>query len=107
MFLLCYLYIQGGIRLKEKKPKLSLTGAIVILSIFLLVTGFNISSAIRDIKNDLNPKLENEYRYEFISANEQNLIIFDKKTGDYWRKYIEVNEGPTEWERQQSPVPSE
>jgi hypothetical protein len=93
--------------LSDKKPRLSLTGAIVILSVCLLVTGFNISSAIRGITNDVSPKLEDEYRYEFISANEQNLIIFDKKTGDYWRKYIEINEGPTEWEKQQSPVPSE
>lgn len=39
----------------------------------------------------------NENRYEMISANETNLIIFDKQTGRYWRKFIEPNAGPTEW----------
>ncbi|MEH7887317.1 hypothetical protein V7654_23785, partial [Bacillus sp. JJ1609] len=93
--------------LNDKKPRLSLTGAIIILSLCLLITGFNITSAIRNTINFLSPEPEEQYRYEFISANEQNLIIFDKKTGDYWRKYIEVNEGPSEWEKQQSPVPPE
>ena len=34
--------------MSEKKPKLSLTGAIVILSICILFSAFIISSAIRD-----------------------------------------------------------
>lgn len=36
-------------------------------------------------------------RYEMISANDSNLIIFDKETGKVWRKFIEDNEGPVEW----------
>ncbi|TYS14151.1 hypothetical protein FZC78_20130 [Rossellomorea vietnamensis] len=88
----------------EKKRRLSLTGAIVILSICLLVSAFTISSAIRDSSRDGSPEPEEQYRYEFISANEQNVILFDKKTGDYWRKFIEPNEGPTEWEKQPSPL---
>lgn len=69
--------------MNDKKIRLSLTGAIVVLSVCILVAGFNISNSIRDTTNDHSPKLEDENRYEFISANEQNLIIFDKKTGDY------------------------
>ncbi|MBP2028952.1 hypothetical protein J2Z35_002790 [Acetoanaerobium pronyense] len=38
-----------------------------------------------------------DYRYEMVSANETNIIIFDKETGRYWRKFIEPNGGPTEW----------
>jgi len=90
--------------LSEKKPKLALTGAIVILGVCILFSAFTISSAIRYSTNDGGTKSEEQYRYEFISANEQNVIIFDKKTGDYWRKYIEPNEGPTDWEKQPSPV---
>ncbi|MGM0846605.1 MAG: hypothetical protein ACQEUT_16645 [Bacillota bacterium] len=89
--------------MNEKKLRLSLTGALVILSICSLISASIISSAIRDSSSN-GPKSEEEYRYEFISANEQNVIIFDKETGDHWRKFIEPNEGPAEWEKQPSPV---
>lgn len=29
---------------------------------------------------------DNRNRYQMISPNETNIIIFDSKTGDYWRK---------------------
>ena len=32
-----------------------------------------------------------------ISPNDSNIIIFDKETGRYWRKFIKSNEGPTDW----------
>ena len=35
-----------------------------------------------------------------ISPNENNIIIFDSKTGDYWRKFIEADEGPTDWSKE-------
>ena len=43
---------------------------------------------------------DNGNRYQMISPNENNIIIFDSKTGDYWRKFIESNEGPTEWTKE-------
>ena len=43
---------------------------------------------------------DNRNRYQMISPNENNIIIFDSKTGDYWRKFIETNEGPTEWSKE-------
>lgn len=43
---------------------------------------------------------DNGNRYQMISPNENNIIIFDSKTGDYWRKFIEANEGPTEWTKE-------
>ncbi|ANU22031.1 hypothetical protein [Planococcus donghaensis] len=52
-----------------------------------------------------NPGIANEeHRYEFISANENNLIIFDKKTGEYWNKFIPSNEGPMDWEKGDLPI---
>ncbi|MEB2298736.1 hypothetical protein LAV72_03735 [Lysinibacillus xylanilyticus] len=47
---------------------------------------------------------EEQFRYELISPNDSNIIIFDKQSGEYWRKYIEPNEGPTDWENQTSPI---
>ena len=43
---------------------------------------------------------DNRNRYQMISPNETNIIIFDSKTGDYWRKFIETNEGPTDWSKE-------
>lgn len=60
------------------------------------------SSQSKDVSVDVAK--EEPYRYEFISANEQNIIIFDKESGQYWRKSINLDGGPTEWEPQESPV---
>ncbi|MEZ2715759.1 hypothetical protein C2I17_03995 [Niallia circulans] len=52
-------------------------------------------------------KVENDnddYRYELVPANENNIIIFDKKTGEYWSKFIPSNEGPTNWEKGDFPA---
>jgi hypothetical protein len=104
----------GGYILNEKTMRLSLTGAIVILSIAILFSAFQISGAIIDASTNLtNMAEEKKYtaemaeeknRYELISPNDSNIIIFDKQSGDYWRKFIETSEGPTEWEKQKSPI---
>ena len=52
----------------EKKPKLSLTGAIVILSICILLSASNISSAIRD--SSMNNAGNVSYQYEINRFNE-------------------------------------
>ncbi|MNE94614.1 hypothetical protein D3C80_1926030 [compost metagenome] len=49
----------------------------------------------------------NEYRYEFVPANEHNIIIFDKQTGEYWNKFIPSDAGPTNWESGNSPIKSD
>ncbi|WP_236036585.1 hypothetical protein [Heyndrickxia oleronia] len=36
--------------------------------------------------------------WELIVVNENNIILFNKKSGEYWRKFIESGEGPTDWE---------
>ena len=94
----------GGYTLNEKTMKLSQTGAIIILSIAILFSASQISSAIRDSSSNSNNTEDEQNRYEMISPNESNIIIFDKQSGDYWRKFIETGEGPTEWEKQTSPI---
>lgn len=54
--------------LGEKKPKLTLTGAIIILSICLLFSAFIISSAIRDFT--YNNTGNGNYGYELNRFNE-------------------------------------
>ncbi|WP_342541623.1 hypothetical protein MHH33_09810 [Paenisporosarcina sp. FSL H8-0542] len=90
--------------MNEKTTRLALTGAIVVLSISILYSSFQISGAIRDTSTNGTTKDEEQNRYELISPNDSNIIIFDKQSGDYWRKFIETNEGPTEWEKQTSPL---
>ena len=59
-----------------------------------IIIGFSILSiSILLNKDDSN-------RYQMISPNENNIIIFDSKTGNYWRKFIENNEGPTDWTKE-------
>ncbi|MED3623490.1 hypothetical protein P4482_13680 [Neobacillus thermocopriae] len=43
--------------------------------------------------------VNNEYRYELVPANENHMIILDRKTGEYWTKFIPSEEGPTNWEK--------
>ena len=45
-----------------------------------------------------------EDRYELVPVNENNMVIFDKKSGDYWNKFIPSEEGPTNWEKGDSPI---
>lgn len=67
-----------------------------ILGLFLMLTFSN-------NKNNTS-KISNDYKYEMIPGNENNVIIFNKETGEYWRKYLPKNEGPTNWEKEKSPI---
>lgn len=74
---------------------------VFVISIVLLVLisgllGFQLGTNLNGGK-DMN-------RYEMIGVNENNLIIFDRKTGEYWRKFIPSSQGPTNWEKEDSPV---
>lgn len=57
-----------------------------------IIIGFSILS--------ISLLLNKDNRYQMISPNETNIIIFDSKTGDYWRKFIEPDEGPTDWSKE-------
>ncbi|EDL65631.1 hypothetical protein [Bacillus sp. SG-1] len=76
--------------------------AIIILGLCIVLGAWLISSALGE--NPEPVQQNEEYRYEFLSPNDNNIIIFDKQTGEYWRRYIDSTEGPTEWEKQPSPV---
>ncbi|WP_394189119.1 hypothetical protein [Paenisporosarcina quisquiliarum] len=90
--------------MNEKTTRLSLTGAIIILSIAILFSASQISRAIIDSSSNSNNTDAEQNRYEMISPNDSNIIIFDNQSGEYWRKFIETGEGPTEWEKQTSPI---
>ncbi len=66
----------------------------IILGLFLMAT---FKEKSRDTDNT-------NYRYELFSANENTIIIFDKQSGEYWTKFIPSNEGPTNWEKGDSPI---
>lgn len=75
----------------EKKSVISIGISIVIGFLILGV------AIIYSFKNFAEKDIVNKNRYEMISPNDSNIIIFDKETGRYWRKFIEPNEGPTDW----------
>jgi hypothetical protein len=60
--------------LNEKKPRLSLTGAIVILSICILISAFNISSAIRDSSRNYIHNGTYDYELNRFNENFEELI---------------------------------
>ncbi|WP_142385671.1 hypothetical protein [Metabacillus schmidteae] len=60
--------------MNEKKPRLSLTGAIVILSICILFSAFTISSAIRDSTRNNSDNETYEYELNRFNDNFEELI---------------------------------
>ena len=60
--------------LNEKKPRLSLTGAIIILSICIVFSAFTISSAIRDLSRNNIDNGTYEYELERFNGNFEELI---------------------------------
>lgn len=54
------------------------------------------------MKSPINLLVETN-RYQMISANDNNVLLLDTKTGEYWRKYIESNSGPINWSHESSP----
>lgn len=39
-----------------------------------------------------------DLQYQMITHG-SSIIIFDQITGDYWQKFLPLNEAPTEWEK--------
>lgn len=80
----------------EKKSAL-IIGTSILLG-FTILAG----SVVFAIGSTEKKDRASEYRYEMISANDTNIIIFDKQTGRYWRKFIEPNAGPTQWTEEET-----
>ncbi|MGF3103639.1 hypothetical protein [Rossellomorea sp. DUT-2] len=76
--------------------------SICFLGVCILLGSWLISNSLQK-----DSVAKDEPRYELVPVNEQNIILYDKQTGEYWRKFIEPNEGPTNWEKQPSPIASE
>jgi hypothetical protein len=60
--------------LNEKVHKLSLTGAIIILSICILFSAFSISDAIRDSSSNNVENVNYEFQISKINENFEELI---------------------------------
>ena len=81
----------------------------VIIGISIII-GFTILGLFFMFTFKESPKeteASSEYRYDFIPANDNNIIIFDKQSGEYWVKFLPSNEGPTNWEKGDSPIKSD
>lgn len=94
----------------DKKSAFIISGGIII---GFLILGLFINNSINstmgnyiktiEAQNKTETTTENKGRYELIRANDNNILIFDTQTGDYWRKFIKTNEGPTNWQREAKP----
>lgn len=89
----------------DKKSYLILAASILLGFIML---GIILKLPIENLSYNLGNKgyienLSELYRYQMISVNDTNIIIFDRETGEYWRKFVPPNEGPTEWTREKIP----
>ncbi len=96
-----------------KLKETAVLGVSIIVGFFVL--GLMLSSSLNNISTELslmNNKIVEEmsedstndlYRYELISANDNNILLFDSMTGEYWRKFISPNSGPTDWQKQIGP----
>lgn len=76
--------------------------SMIYFGICVLLGSWFISQSLKSNQEKISK--EEPYRYELLSPNENNLIIFDKQSGEYWRKFIESDGGPIEWEKQPSPI---
>ena len=77
--------------------------AFIFFGLCIVFSAFYISSALKEIaynqKADHTSVTQDTNDWELIVVNENNIILFNSYTGEYWRKSIEGNEGQTYWER--------
>ncbi|MGM9985972.1 MAG: hypothetical protein ACI35O_01970 [Bacillaceae bacterium] len=88
--------------------------AVLFLGDCILFGFWTIAEAVRSINNQpivnvsdqpvMDLLSDEPLRYELVAPNENNIIMYDKQTGEYWRKSIESDGGPTEWQYGKAPV---
>lgn len=78
--------------------------SVIFLGLCIVLSSWIISQSLKS-KQEKIVNQNDQYRYEIISS-QNNIILFDKQSGESWRKYLPSSEGPTEWEKQQTPVSS-
>lgn len=84
--------------------------SIIFFGICIFVGSWFVSNALQDIAFNQSPDTvtvsqPGQNDWELIVVNENNIILFNNESGEYWRKFIESGEGPTDWEK--SPLPWE
>ena len=80
--------------------------SIVFFGICIFVGSWLVSNALQDIAKltpDTVTVTQEQNDWELIVVNENNIILFNNKSGEYWSKTIESGEVPTDWEK--SPLP--
>jgi hypothetical protein len=78
--------------------------SVIFLGLCIVLSSWIISQSLKSKQKEIVNQ-NDQYRYEIISS-QNNIILFDKQSGESWRKYLPPSEGPTEWEKQQTPVSS-
>ena len=78
--------------------------SVIFLGLCIVVSSWIISQSLKSKQKEIVNQ-NDQYRYEIISS-QNNIILFDKQSGESWRKFLPPSEGPTEWEKQQTPVSS-
>ncbi|MCA0970234.1 hypothetical protein LCM20_06515 [Halobacillus litoralis] len=87
--------------------------SLIFLGLSILIGSSIVASALNQTEehnaevSGNQSEMQESYRYEMFSANDSNLIVFDKETGMYYRKYIPNTEGPTEWTLEINPFESD
>ncbi|MFJ8063447.1 hypothetical protein ACIQYS_02310 [Psychrobacillus sp. NPDC096426] len=83
--------------------KYFLSFAVIFFGISILFSAYILSQALKEIAYNQQPDNttinEDTSEWEMIVVNENNIILFNRYTGDYWTKSINRNEGNTEWEK--------
>jgi len=95
----------------NKKSALILGVSIILaLTVFGLILQGPINRLSNSIDNynynmekSMSSEAEGYGRYQMVSANENNIILLDTKTGKYWRKFIPTGKGPTDWAAENTP----
>ncbi|WP_223587546.1 hypothetical protein [Neobacillus bataviensis] len=78
--------------------------SVIFLGLCVVLSAWIISQSLKSKQKELVNQSD-KFRYELISS-QNNIILFDKQSGESWRKFLLPMEGPTDWEKQQSPVSS-
>ncbi|WP_205690215.1 hypothetical protein [Chengkuizengella sediminis] len=72
--------------------------SIIFLGGCILLSSWLISQSLHSNQEEkVGITQEQSLKYELIPVNDNNIIIFDKESGELWRKFIASNEGPTDW----------
>ena len=77
---------------------------IIVLAIIIGFTILGLFQMVISEEKSNEVDVSGEYRYDLVPANDNNIIIFDKQSGEYWTKFMPVDEGPTNWEKGDSPI---